>query len=273
MQAASSAKRTCSESRSTSLRTATVLIPISLQVQMMRQAISPRLAIRIFLNLRGLKAINLPQKSTSSTKRMLVLLVPFYHLTFDTEQRLAVLYRLPVFNINLDDFSARLGLNLVHEFHGFDDADDRLRLDTRPNLHKRLRTRRWRSIKRTDDRRSDHVQVLIVRGRSFCVSTGMRRRRPRRGGTGRRRRVIGNEHRRRRRNRDILTVIARQRKTFTTQTHAKVFALEFEFGQPVFPQQRDQLAQLVHVDGGFRRGFVLFFACSHSSQLATDYSD
>src|ERR1051326_9096014 len=185
MQAASSAKRTCSESRSTSLWTATVLIPISLQVQMMRQAISPRLAIRIFLNLRGLKAIrNLPQKSTSSTKRMLVLLVRFYYLTFDTEQRLAVLYRLPVFNINLDDFSARLGLNLVHEFHGFDDADDRLRLDTRPNLHKRLRPGTWQFIKRTDDRGIDTVRVRIARVGCFCVPPWRRGRRTRRGGTG-----------------------------------------------------------------------------------------
>src|SRR6476469_9033552 len=54
MHAASSAKRTCKESRSTSLWTATVLIPISLHVQITRQAISPRLAINIFLNLRML---------------------------------------------------------------------------------------------------------------------------------------------------------------------------------------------------------------------------
>src|SRR5215510_7879333 len=53
MQADSSAKRTCSESRSTSLCTATVPIPISLHVQIMRQAISPRLAIRIFRKRRG----------------------------------------------------------------------------------------------------------------------------------------------------------------------------------------------------------------------------
>src|SRR5690349_14275535 len=109
----------------------------------MRQAISPRLAIRTFLNLRGLKAIrNLPQKSTSRTKRVLVLLVPYCDLTFNAEQRLAVLYRLPVFNINLDHFAAGFGLNLVHELHGLDNANHRLRLDARADLYERLGRRR-----------------------------------------------------------------------------------------------------------------------------------
>jgi len=48
-----SAKRTCNESRSTSLCTATVPMPISLHVQIIRQAISPRLPIRILRNRRG----------------------------------------------------------------------------------------------------------------------------------------------------------------------------------------------------------------------------
>src|SRR5258706_13890294 len=51
MHSASSAKRTCRASRSASEYTATVAIPIARAVRMMRQAISPRLAIRIFLNI------------------------------------------------------------------------------------------------------------------------------------------------------------------------------------------------------------------------------
>src|SRR5208337_2537822 len=51
MQMASSAKRTCSELRSASLYTATVLMPSSLHAQMTRRAISPRLAMRIFRNM------------------------------------------------------------------------------------------------------------------------------------------------------------------------------------------------------------------------------
>src|SRR5690242_15307780 len=146
MQAASSANRTCSESRSTSLWTATVFIPISLQVQMMRQAISPRLAIRIFLNLRGLKAIRnfCHKEAQEAQKNGFVLPVLLCGLTLNTEQRLPVLYRLSVLDVDLDHFSRRFRLNLVHEFHGFDDAHDRCRLDVAADLHKRIGARRWR---------------------------------------------------------------------------------------------------------------------------------
>ncbi len=48
---ASSAFRTCSEARSTSEYTATAAISISWQARMTRTAISPRFAIRIFLNM------------------------------------------------------------------------------------------------------------------------------------------------------------------------------------------------------------------------------
>src|SRR5512143_1822254 len=50
MHTSSSAKRTCSDSRSASLYTATVSMPSSRQARMTRRAISPRLAIRTFLN-------------------------------------------------------------------------------------------------------------------------------------------------------------------------------------------------------------------------------
>src|SRR5664279_3034478 len=48
-----SALRTCSALRSTSENTATDSMPISRQARMMRTAISPRLAIRIRLNMRA----------------------------------------------------------------------------------------------------------------------------------------------------------------------------------------------------------------------------
>ncbi len=51
MWTASSAMSTWSASRSASEKTATVLIPILRAVLITRQAISPRLAIRIFLNI------------------------------------------------------------------------------------------------------------------------------------------------------------------------------------------------------------------------------
>ena len=51
MHTASSAKRTCSASASASEWTATVRMPSSRQARMTRRAISPRLAMRIFLNI------------------------------------------------------------------------------------------------------------------------------------------------------------------------------------------------------------------------------
>src|SRR5258706_13224492 len=53
MHTSSSANRTCSDSRSASEYTATVCTPSSRHARMMRSAISPRLAIRTFLNIVG----------------------------------------------------------------------------------------------------------------------------------------------------------------------------------------------------------------------------
>src|SRR6476469_3885849 len=53
IQTSSSAKRTWSDSRSASEYTATVSSPSSRQARMTRKAISPRLAMRTFLNTRG----------------------------------------------------------------------------------------------------------------------------------------------------------------------------------------------------------------------------
>src|ERR1043165_8621685 len=176
MQAASSAKRTCSESRSTSLCTATVLMPISLQVQMMRHAISPRFAIRIFLNLRGLNAISNPATKKHKRHKLnyRLLCASCALLWLNSKKRLAVFYRLAILDINLDYFTTRLSLNLVHEFHGFDDAHHRLRFDVAADLHKRIRRRRRRTIERADDGRRNDVQILILRRFGGSVCTGMR---------------------------------------------------------------------------------------------------
>src|SRR3954451_1966767 len=54
MQTASSARRVCRHSSSAWLYTATVAIPSSRQARITRTAISPRLAMRIFLNIQSL---------------------------------------------------------------------------------------------------------------------------------------------------------------------------------------------------------------------------
>ena len=94
MHTASSAKRTCSEFRSASEYTATVEMPSSLQAQMTRNAISPRLATRIFWNMDGRR---LPL--TAGT---------------DAEERLAVFDRLAIFDKDAYQFAAFVRFDFVH---------------------------------------------------------------------------------------------------------------------------------------------------------------
>src|SRR4029077_10010560 len=98
MHTASSAKRTCSELRSASEYTATEGMPSSLQAQMTRRAISPRLAMRILRNMIG------------GEPRLLLLTLG----GTDGEQRLAILYRLAVFGQDPHDIAAHIRLDLVH---------------------------------------------------------------------------------------------------------------------------------------------------------------
>src|SRR5947207_15452790 len=103
MQIASSAIWTCMEFASASEYTATVRIFSSLHARIMRTAISPRLATRILSNMRGqgLRGPNL-------------------------EKRLPKLDWLGVFYHHLRNHPFNFGLNLVHHFHRFDDAYDRV---------------------------------------------------------------------------------------------------------------------------------------------------
>src|SRR5581483_8401710 len=129
MQMASSAKRTCSEWRSASLYTATVRMPSSLQAQMTRRAISPRFAIRIFWNMR--------ERSTARQYSI---------FGTDQEQRLTVLHRLAVIHQPLHQFAAHIGFDLVHELHGFDDAQDLSHRDLVARFDEWRRARRRRFV-------------------------------------------------------------------------------------------------------------------------------
>src|SRR5437667_4993983 len=92
MQTLSSASRTCIASASAVECTATVAMPSSLHARSTRSAISPRLAIRILSN-----------------------------MSFDDQERLAVLDRLSVLEQDLEHRSATGRGNLIHRLHGFDD--------------------------------------------------------------------------------------------------------------------------------------------------------
>src|SRR5262245_13709778 len=95
MQTDSSAIWTWRPLRSASECTATVLMPISRQARMMRTAISPRLAMRIFLNIRVLRGL-------------------------DLEERLAVFDRMAVGHQGLHDPAGGGRQHVLHDLHGFD---------------------------------------------------------------------------------------------------------------------------------------------------------
>src|SRR5262245_58878687 len=98
MQTFSSAKRTWSASTSADECTATDLMPSSRHARITRNAISPRLAMRTFLYTRRGSG--------------------------HADELLAVLDVLAVLDEDLGDLAVGLGLDLVHELHGLDDADD-----------------------------------------------------------------------------------------------------------------------------------------------------
>src|SRR5438132_9825586 len=104
MHTLSSASRTCMASASAVECTATVGMPSSLQARSTRNAISPRLAIRILSNMASQK----PDRRDS----------------FDDQQRLAELDRLAVLDQDLGHCSGAWRRNLVHGLHRLDDEDD-----------------------------------------------------------------------------------------------------------------------------------------------------
>src|SRR5262245_27080166 len=138
MQTAWSAKRTWRLSRSPSEYTATVLTPSSRHAQMTRSAISPRLAIRIFLNTLAGREGLLPLRVSARRP--------------DRTQRLSVLHRLPVLGVDPDDLARHLGLDLVHQLHRLDDAELLADADAVTHVHECRRAGIRRPIEGADDR-------------------------------------------------------------------------------------------------------------------------
>src|SRR5437016_3258159 len=101
-----------------------------------------RICIRIydlrFTNLRlGLEAIANRKSQIQNRKSE-----GFYN-----HQRLAILDRLAVLDQNARDAAADLGFDLIHHFHGLDDADTVAGLDGIALLNIRWILGRWRPIK------------------------------------------------------------------------------------------------------------------------------
>src|SRR6188508_2385270 len=103
---------------------------------MMRSAISPRLAIRIFLN-----------------------------MWFDGEKALAVLDGLAVLHVDLDDLAVAFGVDLVHQLHRFDDAEHVPLLHGLSDLRKGLRSGFRLAKERADDWRLHDGEVNVLVGR------------------------------------------------------------------------------------------------------------
>src|ERR1700694_5317683 len=122
MHTAPSANRPCNELRSASEYTATVDIPSSLQAQMTRRAISPRLATRIFWNI-------------EVSCRLL------FAARANAKERLAVLHWLAVLHEDAQHFAADVRLDFVHELHGFHDAQRLPGVHVRADLQEGFRAR------------------------------------------------------------------------------------------------------------------------------------
>ncbi len=97
---------------------------------MIRQAISPRLAIRIFLNFRDSEFISAQksqaQSPTSNVQRPW-LMAAFWTLDLgllpNAEERLAVFHRLAILDVYLYHLAACFCLNLIHQLHCLDNAN------------------------------------------------------------------------------------------------------------------------------------------------------
>src|SRR5262245_60267019 len=111
-------------------------MPSSRHAKMMRSATSPRFAIKIFLNIQHCSVgVSLhPQASCP-----------------DREEAFAVLHWLPVLDIDVDDLSLVLGVDLIHQFHRFNDAEHLPLFHDGSDFHKRGTLGFGRSVEGSDN--------------------------------------------------------------------------------------------------------------------------
>src|SRR6185437_9940489 len=152
MQTDSSASATYFASRSASECTTTVFTPSSRHARWIRNAISPRLAIRTLsksLSLRraGIQGLftRVPRRRTGSSKQ---------------EQRLAELDRLAILDEDRLDRAAGVGLDLVHELHRLDDAKRVALRDGVADFDERRRAGRRRAIEGADHRALHDMRIF-----------------------------------------------------------------------------------------------------------------
>src|ERR1700728_3226609 len=134
---------------------ATVRIPSSLQAQMTRRAISPRLAMSSLRNIRSIQGPCLRTVVVTFTTQK-ELAQP------ESEEWLAILHWLAIGDQALDNLPSCIGFDLVHQLHGFDYAQDLPVLDFVPDLDKSGGAGRRRLVERAHDGRLDDVQLLVL---------------------------------------------------------------------------------------------------------------
>src|SRR5512143_489321 len=148
----SSAARTWRLLASASEWMATVLMPSSLQARMTRNAISPRLAIKTFLNTQWLRYPIEGGKLGGGFR-------------VDEKERLAILDGLGAFHQNLCHAPVHLRLTLVHQLHGFDDTQDLTFFHVIPFFHVGVGIRRGRPVEGSHDWRGDSDEAGGILGR------------------------------------------------------------------------------------------------------------
>src|SRR6266508_3681112 len=163
-------------------------MPSSRQAEMMRRAISPRLATRIFLNIVSREPLAVSRGGCLLRLTAYALTAHDPHHTSGgepyREELLPVLDRLAIQGKDLDDLSFDIRLDLVHELHGLDDAEDLAPGDFLPHFGKGIGLGRGSTVESPHDRRGDDVQTLLLfRGGQ---RRGGRARRPCRKGRRRR---------------------------------------------------------------------------------------
>src|SRR5262245_55639355 len=135
-------------------------MPSSLQARMIRKAISPRLAMRIRLNISAARV--------------------------DLEQRLVELDRFTVLAEDGGDLAADFGGNLVEDLHRFNDANDRRGIDAIADFDERLGLGIGPRVERANHRALDDRDVRALGRRRLGRRSGASRRSRRQWG-GRRR--------------------------------------------------------------------------------------
>src|SRR5437773_6352633 len=154
---------------------------------MTRRAISPRLAMSIFLNMRRTRSLpgvaaELTAGSASYRHKNGALRAPWVSVrgllalrAYD-KQLLPVFNRLAIRHQLFDHLSSYIRFDFVHQLHGFHDAQNLSNFHGVAWLHERRRSRRRRLVKCSDDGRADRVERPFTFGLGFFGSGGYRRR-------------------------------------------------------------------------------------------------